>query len=335
MGRLMRHAFKTLYKLMGRQRLTVEQVHRMQEDGPERVQKPAIRTMMREMAEEIDYVDHEGESPKTYFFSWPVENRTSRHAAAALQLARELTSFMRDSALGQALDETTGDVLARLAVDEPAPDDIARMFYAKTLAMNPQEIQPSTLDAIVRCLFEKRVFEAEYTHFKGSRHSVTIQPYSLIFGDEGLYLYGRCVDSGEKKYKGSDRIFQVLRLSEVAPGRVVGYPTKAKYDPTRDFQYCWGIFLPRTGEQVQRIVLSFSPVWRDHLVVRKHRWHPHQGEPSDRIDQWVDVPFDLFITQDLVRWVRSHGPSQLRVLRPERLRVWVETGIDPDSGTWG
>lgn len=295
--------------------------------------EPAARHVLDTMSESLaPWVEKHGKRDRVYRFVWPQDRRSDAFGVSALRLAREMLSFLHGSLIDLRLKELADDAARRVDTASP-PADIARMFVAKTRAMSPHGIEADTMDQIVQCLFEQRRIETRYEHFHGRVDRLVIEPWSLVFGDEGLYLYGRVDDADDDKYIDSERTLHVGRIRSARTlEERAAYPSTRQYDPQERFRHCWGIFLPPEGETVQDVTLEFQPRWGAYL--RSNRWHETQSEPDALPDGWFAVRFRLYLTQDLVRWVRSHG-NQLRVAAPERLARWVETGEDPVSGAWG
>ena len=127
------------------------------------------------------------------------------------------------------------------------------------------------------------------------------------------------------------RLFNVGRMRGVTATRErFAYPPREEYDPERLYRDCVGVFLPSTPADVPvKVVLDFQPRW--HAFLRNHRWHRSQSHPQQASNGHLLVTFTLFVTQDLVRWVRSLG-SEVVIVEPARLVQWVESGEDPQPG---
>lgn len=155
---------------------------------------------------------------------------------------------------------------------------------------------------------------------------MTVEPWTLIFADEGPYLYGRCVESTKANHIGSTRVFNIARMRSVKRTKEpFVYPLRAEHDPSQLFRHCFTVMVPaeEAGGPVD-VVLRFVPSMACYLL--NHRIHVMQAQPVVEPDGHVVVRMKLHITYDLVRWIRGHGRT-VEVVEPANLRAWVVEGV--------
>lgn len=306
------------------ERLTVSQIVAEGEFGDD-----SVRRHLAALQSEIPGVTHEGRRSQRWFYRAPGAASGDGFSVLSIAIASTVLSALR----GSEIDERLRRLLARELTHTEGhhtPGDLSRMFFAKSRMINPLGLSPDTVDRLAQAIFEQRLLTVTYEHFDGDINVVRVEPYTLVFADEGLYLYGRCADSDDPKMIDTHRIFNVQRMRGVEMTRDrFPYPSRDEYDPERLFRYCVGVFLP-PDEQPMKIVLSFHPRW--HSFLRSHRWHRSQTPPRVALDGRIHVTFTLYVTQDLVRWVRSLQPD-VEILEPPRLAQWVGTGQDPKTGS--
>jgi predicted DNA-binding transcriptional regulator YafY len=201
------------------------------------------------------------------------------------------------------------------------------MFFAATRMMQPLFIDGDNVDTIVRAISKRWQLECRYQNFRGDTTQETIEPYSLIFADEGLYCYARCEDSEKTDHIDRCILFNVSRFDSIRTlRRSFVYPERDEYDPQKLFEHCFGIFVPPRDKEPEEIELLFTPKWKAYL--ERHKWHASQSQPQIQDSGRLLVTFWLYITHDFVRWIRGLG-NDVKVRAPEELRIWVEKGKDP------
>lgn len=293
------------------------------------VKPAAVRFMLNEIAESLGgHVLVHGRRSRRYRLRRPTDAAADPYEAVALALARELAVFLKDSLLDQHLQNAASTAVARLAPETGAVPDLSRMIVAKTRLGAPQGVRSEIVDIIVQCLIERRIMKGTYRQFDGSEQSVTIRGYSLILAEEGLYVFGRCVDSEKTQHVDTERIYNVARFSMLRAGidRYI-YPSLSDYNPIVRFEHCWGIFVPAEGEEVVEARIAFDSKFAHFLS--EHRFHRHQSAPRALADGRLEVTFKVYLTQDFIRFLRGFGGHQAAPLAPERLVAWYRDGRDP------
>lgn len=317
-----RFVLKILNQLMNGERKTVSDILK---EYP--FKDAAIRRCLNLLKEEIPLIDLEGKRPKRWVFKWPTEKTVEPFTVLALRLSQIMLTFLRGSELDAQLENVITDHTTRISSTSYIPPDISRMFFAKTRYFEP--MKENVIDLIAQCIIEQKCIFTTYTHFDGEQDKVTIEPYSLIYADEGLYLYGKCTDGNKINHIDTCRLYHTARFQNIKRlDKVFPYPPKDVYDPEKLFQDCFGIFLPNDEEAMpEEVVCLFSPKWKHYLY--NHKWHQSQTLPIERENGNWEVHFKLHITSDLARWLRGLG-TEVIVVAPVRLERWVSTGEDPE-----
>lgn len=309
-----------LHRLLAGEHLTVPE---LQEEG---LGAGAARRYLQAIEEEIPEVRGRGKKPRRWFFEWPSELASDKFSLLVLCLVRSMMVFLRESQLDVSLRGILEEHTRRQPGETCVPD-VSRMFFAATRMVQPLGVNADVVDRIAMAIFDRVRLRCRYSDFKGYTHGCVLEPYSLIFADEGLYLYARCEDSDKTRHVDTRRLFNVARFESVRVERTrFTYPERDEYDPERLFRHCFGIFLPSDeGQRPECVVLQFRPHWRHYLT--KHRWHATQSEPIEMPDDRLEVRFELHITNDLVRWIRGLG-LDVEVREPVILRDKVKSGED-------
>lgn len=319
-----RFVLRLLNQLMNGEKKTVSEVLK---ESP--FKDAAIRRCLDLLEKEIPLIELEGKRPKRWAFKWPTEKTVEPFTVLALRLAQIMLTFLRGSELDARLEDVITDHTIRISSTNYIPPDISRMFFAKTRFFEPMGIESNVIDQIVQCIIEQKCILATYTHFNGEPDEVTIDPYSLIYADEGLYLYGKCTNSGKTSHIATCRLYHTGRFQQFKRlEKSFQYPVRDVYDPEKLFQNCFGIFLPSDKEATpEDVICRFSPKWKHYL--HNHKWHKSQTVPKETGEGHLEVQFKLHITSDLARWLRGFG-SEITVVAPTRLEKWVSTGEDPE-----
>ena len=233
----------------------------------------------------------------------------------------------RESVIGDTLRDLFSEHLARLPVGNrlgPGVDP-GRMFYANTRLVQPLGIHPDVVDRVAQAIFECRQVRVRYEKFEGERIWAIIEPWSVLFSDSGVYIYGRCVDCERTDYIDRPRLFNLVRVEGIrALEQRFAYPLPEEYDPRHLFENSFDIFLPPSPEaRPAEVVLRFSSGWSRYLM--RHKLHLAQDPPRRLEDGTIEVVLHLHVTYDLVRWVRGHG-KEVEVMRPGLLVEWVASG---------
>ncbi len=263
-----------------------------------------------------------------YRFTWPNEAKVNPTVVLAARLAHRLLAAFGESAIGDELKSLVEDLDTRAQGRERLPPDLSRLFYAKSRMFNPLGADPSVLDSVASAAINAHVIEFDYTTWTAKTPRVVVEPWTVVFADDGIYVYGMTRDSTEEKYIGTRRIFNIIRVKNLRarPDQPFSYPNREQYDPQTVFQHSIGVFVREDGEPPERVVVRFHRRWEAYLQL--HRWHASQSPPRNVDPDRVEIEFTLLITAELSRWLRGFG-KDIEVMAPTRLRTWVESGNDP------
>ncbi len=240
---------------------------------------------------------------------------------AALRLAINAFPHLRETALADELQKACDHAFASLASDSPEKAKAQRSFdsmlVSKTRILSPT-IASALLDELVDALVGLHEIEIEYEKFDGVILREKVQPWTLLFTDEGVQLYGNIIDSPDTDRIRVQRIFQTARIRSIRKqNRQFLYPSLNEYDPRKLWEHAFGSWLPSPDAPVETIELAFRPFWRTWFNTT--RLHPSQSEPKNLPNgDGFSITFQLQITIDFVRWVRGYGKA-VRVVSPTDL----------------
>lgn len=313
-----RAVLATLRRLMAGERMTVRS---LAVGGT--FSADAARRYLTLLEEEVPGVVGDGHWRREWRYQAPPAVPADGDVGTALAIAAGILQSLKGSRIELSLRQLAIRVLVTTG---GGPDEmqLRRMFYTKSKVLDPVGAAPDSVDKVVRAILDTRRLRVIYDTFDGELIDCVLEPYSLLFADEGVYLYGRRLDADGRVFDGHLQCnLERLRGVEML-GERFDYPPEAQYDPHRDFRYCFGTFLPRDrNEQPARVVLRFSDRWKHYL--RRHRWHVTQSAPmrvpSNEGDLW-EIELKVYLTQDLSRWVRSFGP-EVSVVDPPELAALV------------
>jgi predicted DNA-binding transcriptional regulator YafY len=294
----------------------------------------AQRGRLNALARHLPWVVRRGSGrgvAQAFRWVWPAEQAAKHEQVWALATARTMLEAFRGAEVGRVLTELQEDHVRRLDGRRPDRDELDRMFFAVTRMLDPVGVDPDAIDRIAKAILERRRVVGHYRHFDGTPDDVEVEPWTLLFADEGPYLYARCVDSAKLDHVDTCRVYNVARFSLLrAAAASFTYPLRADHDPRGLFRHSFTVMLPAPGvEDAQDVALRFDPSMTAYL--HGHRIHATQLEPELEPDGHVVIRMKLHITYDLVRWVRGHG-STVRVVAPEHLREWVTSGLGGFEG---
>jgi len=261
-------------------------------------------------------------------YAWVNDPTGHKSAAWALATARALLSAVRDGEIGAVIGDLHADALTKLAPDAPARSSFDRQFYVANRSGSPSPGHADVLDKVALAIHEGRKIRATYTQFNGSRQQVGLEPYTLIFAEEGPYLFARCFESTKSDHVNHTRMFNLGRLADVAfvrgaDGRFA-YPLKEDYDPAAILHDCFNVMVPdprvpSPADVELRVDGSLA------AYIAMTPVHHSQRVVVTNPDGSLRVRLRLHLTYDLVRWIRGHGQC-IAVEAPANLRDWVERG---------
>ena len=318
-------ALDLLRRLMRGQALTVTEAMR-----GTTVERAAVKGWLDAIAEAFPTrVTVTGRGPGSpSIYAWVGEPTENKSAAWALAVARALLSAVRDGEIGAVISDLHAEAVSRLPPEAPARSSFDRQFHVANRTGSPSGAHAEVLDKVAKAIHEGRRIRATYTQFGGSPRKVGLEPYTVIFAEEGPYLWAHCYESDKPDHEKRERMFNIARLANVRldrspEGRFV-YPLKEDYDPAVLLHDCFSVMVPDprvntpadVDLRVDRALASYiamTPV------------HHSQQVQSTESDGTLRVRLRLHVTYDLVRWIRGHGRC-IAVEGPANLRDWVQSG---------
>ena len=314
----LREALALLQRLMKGDRLTVSSA--LVQDGPHRA---AVQRRLRCLAEELECVRGDRGRPEAFRWIWPTDQRPEPEAIWSLAAAQTLLHAFHESMVGETLRRLLREYVNRLPPE--SPPDVSRMFFANNRLVNPRRVGPDVVDQVAKAIFECREIRFHYRKFEGNELEVQIRPWSILFADEGIYCLGYCVDSPRDHHIRRRRLYNLARVRQIAlMDKRFTYPLRGQYDPVELFKYCFGIFLPpEDWAEPHDVIVRFAPTQRSYLESQP----VHREQVSAEVDGegWTVVKLRLFVSYDLVCWIRGLGKEAVAV-SPPILVDWVSSG---------
>jgi predicted DNA-binding transcriptional regulator YafY len=227
----------------------------------------------------------------------------------------------REGEIGRILQNVLQDHVSRLPADVPVTAG-DRMFVPRTRLVRPTGVDVDAVDRVATAIAELRRVAFEYVTFAGDECEVELEPWSVVFSDEGVYVLGMCVDGPDTQLQ-QRRLYNIARMTNL---RILEtafvYPLPAEYDPDELFEHSFGVFLPPDDEQPAAIILRFATRWGAYL--EHHKLHSSQFD-CQVTEDGPEVCLRLYVTYDLVCWIRGLG-EEVEVVQPEGVRRWVQSG---------
>lgn len=280
---------------------------------------------LKTMAEELPEVEPLGVRPQRWRFVWPVANRADPALVLALSIARELMGGLRGSWMELQLRDLLQEHLQRLGPDDRAIDTSREIIRFSRL-MFQRPMGGDHADTISQAIRQRREIQFHYVRQSGAR-LYRVEPYSILLYEDAVYLVGKCIETESVRHVLNLRVWNLSAMKRCRLlDKVFTYPTLDEYNPVKLFGHCFGPFLPRDGvEEPEEVILQLaSPfaVW-----LNQNRLH-HTQRLETIDDQWIQATITVFITFDLVHWIRGHG-LEVKVVSPPRLKDWVISGEGP------
>jgi len=285
------------------------------------IKEPAARTLLSQLEECVQGINHDGNRPRGYSFAWPAHARSKEAHLLAIAAARSLLPSLQESAIGDALDDMFLDLANRSGSPSTAQADLCRRFHSGS-----RRTDLKCLDEIVAGLLRCHEIRADYHHFNGQMDSVVVRPLTLTRFVDRVYVYAECVSCGVDDHVQSRRLYNVERMSNVRCTTTrFAYPTTG-YEPDQLFGASFAGFIPMGENEdvtAEEVVLDLAPSWEHYLT--RNRVHASQSSPERQADGWWQIRLRVYVLLDLVRWVRGLG-NECRVVKPASLEEKVSAG---------
>lgn len=169
------------------------------------------------------------------------------------------------------------------------------------------------LSEILNAIRNKRVIRFEYHKFYESyAEQRKLLPILLKESKNRWYVIGHDMD------KDALRVFAVDRMTDL----VASGTSRAKVDHSEIrslFSHCFGIILPKEGQKVEEIILSYSGFQGQYIKTLP--LHGSQEILVDNEDE-VRVKLHVYVTRDLVMEILSTG-AQVKVISPLSLKEMI------------
>lgn len=300
-----------------------------------RVNDHAARTAIKRIKKALPaFVEHD-ETPGTPYAARLKSATGLPHGAE--RRTQLLSALCLSRALMGAYKGTTVDAEIRkmveslLAAGSGRADDLSRRIRGRARALAPGAAGDGAIDTVTTGLLESRRLTCRYTTSHGHPLLLDLEPLTLLLDEIGVHLYANCVSSTpESNRVGSRMTYALPRMKDVALGPPFSYPTGYEFNAEEVFGPAFGLNVPRQSEDaaVQEVVLRFEAGWRSYLA--GHPIHATQVvEPAvDDGASHLVVRLRVYVTYDLVHWIRGHGAS-VHVVQPAVLKRWIDSGAGP------
>lgn len=292
------------------------------------VQRAAVQRWLCCIAATIKGVERSRGSPERFLWRPPREQVADPTTAWSLAAARTMLHAFRDAMIGTVLKGLHEDLIQRLPPGQRG-SDFSRMFFANTRLVNPANINADNVDRVAKAIFDSVEITLRYRNFQGDSFEERVQPWSILFSNDGVYCLGQCVESEREGHIERRRLYNLARVEKATPTkRTFAYPLREDYDPAELFRHCFGIFLPpETWTEPHEVMIRFAPSYRSFLEGQQ----VHRSQRSARVepDGWTTVTLDLYVSYDLVCWVRGLG-REAEPVSPPLLVEWVRSGEGAD-----
>lgn len=240
---------------------------------------------------------------------------------AALYFARQMLSFLEDSAVERVFSEMIGSFRARFEDQELVDHllrNVDRLFYYVPHA--PKDY--SDKGALIRTLLTSLVFTyrlvIDYDAANGERREVEIEPLTLMSYRSGLYIIGRDVATDREKTYAVDRIKSATRT------RKFQYPAAHEYQPGARHVSAFGIFTRPSDQATIRVQLVFANEKWLKADLKEREWHPSQTF-EELGDGRLRMSFMVNTLVEVRPWVLSYGDKVTIESPPAESILWHPT----------
>ena len=234
---------------------------------------------------------------------WTLEQKAFRRLDDTAFTLAELTALYFSRTLVECLSGTPFERDVRSAFDKlagaltPAMRHfLDRMPLVMQAKADPgaQSVAPRTKEIaqLVEATLHQRRLSMRYHSFSSNREkSYVLEPYRLVFAQNGLYVIGLVPEYGELRTFAVDRIAQVSLTEE-------------RFEPLELPDDAFAHSLGINQGTPERIELTFAP--RIARYVRERVWHPSQ-QATDLPDGSLALTLDVCNDWALKSWVLGFG----------------------------
>lgn len=178
------------------------------------------------------------------------------------------------------------------------------------------------LDAILKALEEERLLSFSYRSFAGRESRRQVEPLSLVFHREELYLVAR---EGDRR-----KMFALYSMTEIeVEAERFKYPEFKDYDPDGMFESSIGIWV--SAEPPIDLVLRFDQRWETYF--RRTRLH-HSQQVTPNEDGTLDVRWRVALTVEVEQFILRFGPDAT-VISPPHVRQRIREIVSQMAANYG
>jgi predicted DNA-binding transcriptional regulator YafY len=165
------------------------------------------------------------------------------------------------------------------------------------------------LHGLLNAIKDQKLIKFEYTKFWEEFPSVRrVEPYALKEYKNRWYLLGKDADKGEIRTFGLDRMSRLETTSK----RII---RPDNFEMDKRFKHSFGVIAPEDGQQIEEVVLSFTPFQGKYIKTMP--LHESQEILEDNQKE-LCIRLKIYITHDFIMELHSFS-DQVKVLEPIRL----------------
>jgi len=231
-----------------------------------------------------------------------------------LYLCRGQLEFLRGTPFSEDLEA----IFARLRSILPPRsiahlERIAEAFSPRFQGYKDYSAQRQILVDLRQALLKQQCCHIDYRPAQRSSHSYLIDPYTLLFYNNALYV-------GAYAHNRQDiRLFAVDRIEDVTL-ETQRFEVPENYHPGQLTGHAFGLIDDGPGYELE---LHFAA--RIAHLIRERIWHPHQ-QIDEHQDGSLTLRFFASGDKEILAWLYSYVPH-VRVIRPESLRRQFVEGL--------
>ena len=165
------------------------------------------------------------------------------------------------------------------------------------------------LETLIKAMDGNHVLSVSYQKYTSSEpEQLTLYPYALKEADKRWYLVAYCVERGDVRVYGLDRIIGIAETDGT-------FELPSDFDLHFMFASSYGIYIPEEGQKAELITLKATP--RESKYLRDLPIHDSQKEVSENVFTLEVIPNDSLIMELCGRGDR------IEVISPESVRSRV------------
>jgi predicted DNA-binding transcriptional regulator YafY len=237
---------------------------------------------------------------------------------AALYFARQMLSFLEDSAVERVFSEMIGSFRARFDDQELVNHllrNVDRLFYYVPHAPKDYTDKGELIRTLIASLVYTHRLQIDYDPANGERRVVEIEPLTLMSYRSGLYVIARDIATDTEKNYAVDRIKSATKL-----GKFI-YPSASQYRPGDRHLSAFGIFTRPGVQESIRVQLVFADEKWIKADLLEREWHPSQTF-EELEDGRLRMTFMVSTLVEVRPWVLSYGDKVSIECPPAESILW-------------